>query len=55
MLWSINIRKNRPLIKKEEVIPNPDAVEGTNTQFNFKGNYVRAKLRVSNTSGRPAF
>jgi len=43
---SINIQENRPVVKKKEVTPNPARWRGTMIQFNFEGDYVRAKPKV---------
>lgn len=43
---SINIQENRPIIRKKEVTPNPARWRGTIIQFNFEGDYVRAKPKV---------
>ncbi|MCQ5376979.1 MAG: DNA topoisomerase VI subunit B [Candidatus Methanomethylicia archaeon] len=43
---SINVPENRPIIKRKEVTPNPGRWRGTVIEFNFEGDYVRAKPKL---------
>ncbi|MGA2573742.1 MAG: DNA topoisomerase VI subunit B [Candidatus Methanomethylicaceae archaeon] len=43
---NINIQENHPIIRKKEVTPNPARWRGTIVQFNFEGDYIRAKPKI---------